>query len=243
MDLAGDERPGTTVIVVTGGDPPMGVGESLPFVTRVIAADSGAYTALALGLVVDEAVGDFDSVSPAGLKALAEQGASVEAHERDKDATDLELALSAALRHQPARVLVLGGLGGRVDHELANLLLLGVDALAGVDVVLQSGRRTVTVVRPGRLVTITGNAGDLVSLMPLNGAAVGVTTSGLRWLLMDAELPPGTTRGVSNELLGQQASLTCTGGVLLVVQPGWVASFVPPRSQIPPSTREVPDDR
>ena len=130
-----------------------------------------------------------------------------------------------------------------MDHELANVLLLGCDALAGVDVILRSGRRTMTVVRSGRPITISGHAGDLVSLMPLNGMARGVTTNGLRWLLIDAELSPGTTRGVSNELLGEHASVRCADGVLLVVQPGMVASFVPPRSKAQPSIPEENHDR
>ena len=129
----------------------------------------------------------------------------LERHEPDKDATDLELALAAALRHDPTRILVLGGLGGRVDHELANLLLLGGDVLAGVDVDAAIRAAVVHVVRPGRRATVRGSPGELVSLMPVHGPARGVTTNGLRWPLTDADLAPGTTLGISNELLGHEA--------------------------------------
>ncbi|MDQ6696100.1 MAG: thiamine diphosphokinase [Actinomycetota bacterium] len=243
MDTASEVRPEVTVIVVTGGDPPDREAPVLvPEDARVVAADSGADTALSLGLVVDEIVGDLDSVSPAALQALRDSGASVEVHEPDKDATDLELALIAARRHRPSHIVVLGGLGGRIDHELANLLLVSGELVAGVDVVVRSGACSVHVVRPHRRTTICATPGDLVSLMPMHGAARGVTTTGLRWPLTGAVLSLGTTLGLSNELLGPMASVSCTEGVLLAVQPGAVAAPIPPRSTSRP-TSEVSDDR
>lgn len=247
MDNAGDIRPAPAadviVVVVTGGDAPdRAVVATIPDGARVVAADSGADTALALGLVVHEIVGDLDSVSETGLKALKNAGATVEAHQPDKDATDLDLALAAALRHAPTRILVLGGLGGRTDHALANLLLLSGTALAGVDVTLRSGRCTAHVVRPGRPATITGSAGDLVSLLPLHGPAGQVSTDGLRWALHDADLVAGTTVGISNELIDERATVTCAEGVVLVVQPGLQAAVVPPRTPPTPSI-EVSHDR
>ncbi len=231
MDETADRRSAKTVVVVAGGDPPdPDVRSTIPASSAVVAADSGADTALALGLVVDEIVGDLDSVSGAVLDAVVGGGAAVDAHQRDKDATDLALAVAAALHRDPTCILVLGGLGGRLDHELANLTLLAGDELAGVDVVIRSGRVTVSIVRPGRRTMVCGDPGDLVSLVPMHGSAVGVTTDGLRWPLADAELPVGTTIGISNELVERQGWVTCAGGVLLAVQPGLPAPFVPTRS-------------
>ena len=69
----------------------------------VVAADGGADAALALGLHVDLAIGDFDSISAAGLAALERAGTRIERHPAAKDATDLELALDAALAAEPRR--------------------------------------------------------------------------------------------------------------------------------------------
>lgn len=230
MDTTGEVRPGSTVVVVTGGDPPEpAVVTGLPDDSLVVAADSGGDTARALGLAVHELVGDLDSLSAAGLEDLTRR-ASLEVYEPDKDATDLELAVAAALRHDPRRIVVLGGLGGRVDHELANLLLLSGQTTAGVSVVLHSGGAAVHVVRPGQPATVHRSAGALVSMLPVHGGASGVTTRGLRWPLHDASLPAGTTLGVSNELIGDRAEVTSAEGVLLVVQPGTPAGVVPPRS-------------
>lgn len=212
-----------TVIVVTGGDP---VDRAhLPAMspgTRVIAADSGIEHAHALGLVVDLAIGDFDSVSPEALALAAAEGATVERHPAAKEATDLELALDAALALGPARVHVLGGHGGRLDHLLANVVLLAAPAYAAVEVTAQMGAARVTVVR--RQATLTGPLGDLVSLMALHGPANGVTTTGLLYPLAGDDLCPGSTRGVSNELIHERATVTVGGGVLVAVQPGQIGT-------------------
>ena len=107
---------------------------ALPDGALVIAADGGIDRALALGLHVDVAIGDFDSVSPAGLAAVEAAGRAIERHPAAKDATDLELALDAALALEPSRILVVGSSGGRLDHLLGSLLLLGDERYAGVTI-------------------------------------------------------------------------------------------------------------
>jgi thiamine pyrophosphokinase len=80
------------------------------------------------------------------------------------------------------------------------------------------GAAVVTVVRGAR--TIAGEAGDLVSLVAAHGRATGVTTTGLLFGLDGDDLHPGSTRGLSNQLIGRSATIQVSGGVLLVVQPG-----------------------
>lgn len=208
-----------TIVVVAGGDAvdPAHL-DPVARTAFVIAADSGIDRAHDLGLAVDLAVGDFDSVSDAALDAVTASGAEVERHPAAKDATDLELALDAALLRSPDRVLVVGGHGGRLDHFLANAVLLAAPRYAGVEIVAQMGQALVTVVRSSA--ALRGAAGDLVSLVPVHGGATGVTTVGLRYPLHGEDLPPGSTRGVSNELVGTEANVRLDGGVLLAVQPG-----------------------
>ncbi len=208
-----------TIIVVTGGDPldAAALGR-IPADAVVIAADSGVEHAQALGLRIHLAIGDFDSVDPAALGAAEAAGALVERHPRTKDATDLELALDAALARRPARIHVLGGNGGRLDHLLGNVLLLASPRFAAVEVVAQMGAARVSVVR--RTATLLGAPGDLLTLLAVNGPARGVTTTGLRYPLSDEDLPAASTRGVSNELVADHAVVRLREGVLLAVQPG-----------------------
>src|SRR4249919_533273 len=107
-----------TVVIFAGGTRPLArrVRAIASEASFVIAADSGADHARALGVPVDLAVGDFDSISAEGLGALERAGVRLEHHPSQKDATDLELALAAALALQPRRVVVLGGVHGRLDH-------------------------------------------------------------------------------------------------------------------------------
>jgi thiamine pyrophosphokinase len=214
-------RSAGAVVVVTGGDPvDRAVLTSLPADAVVVAADSGVDHALALGLRVDIAVGDFDSATPAGLEQATADGAVVERHPAAKDATDLELALDTALGFEPERIVVLGGHGGRLDHLLANALALAAPALADVEVVAHMGPARVAVVRPERTAVLDGAPGDLVTLLPVHGPARGVLTDGLLYPLHHEDLRPGSTRGVSNELARPRATVTLRGGVLLAVQPG-----------------------
>ena len=208
-----------TVIVVTGGDP-VEVRDlpPLPDGAVVVAADSGIDRAHDLGLHVDVAVGDFDSVTAGALDRAALGGATVQRHPEAKDATDLELALATALDLSPRRIVVLGGHGGRLDHLLANALLLASPDFEAVELVAQMGPARVTVVRRGA--ELTGAVGDVVTLLALHGRATGVTTEGLLYPLVGEELAAGSTRGVSNELTATTATVTLRHGVLLAIQPG-----------------------
>lgn len=223
------------VVILTGGDPASpALADRLPADAYVIAADSGLANATALGLHVDLVVGDFDSVEPAVLDAAVAAGAAVERHPPAKDRTDLAIALDAAARHvaeADARFTVVGGHGGRLDHLLANALLLATDEYASHDVRAFMGPATVHVAR--RRVELAGVRGEHVSLLPLHGPAVGVSTSGLLYPLQDETLAPGTTRGVSNELADVRAEVRLREGVLLAVQPGTLGTHV--RSGLVPS--------
>jgi len=202
----------TTVVVLCGGPGSPRVAD-LPAGATVIAADGGAELARMLGLRVDLVVGDMDSISAETLAGIER----VERHAAEKDATDLELALVAALRFEPERVLVLGGGGGRLDHLFGGLLLLAAEAYAGVRVDAQFGAAAVHVIRGER--TLHGEPGELISLLAVHGRASGVVTDGLVYPLRGETLEPGSSRGVSNVFAGPQARIALEGGVLLAVRP------------------------
>lgn len=241
-------------LVFIGGDPPrageVGAIEGLAATdpgTVVVAVDSGLHTAAALGIVVHHVVGDMDSVDPDLLHQTRAAGATIHAHPADKDATDLELALdlvvdllgsAPTLAHPDAdadadvrrpSILVVGGGGGRLDHLLADLLMLTAPRLAACDVRARFGAAAVSVARPGIPTAVQGEPHDQVSLLPLHGEAHGVTTTGLRWPLLDAFLAPGTSRAVSNELVDHEAHVALALGVLAVVQPGTRGAEIAPR--------------
>jgi thiamine pyrophosphokinase len=207
------------VVVVSGGAPPHPrVAAAVPAGAPVVAADEGLEHAVALGLDVAVAVGDFDSASPDAVAAAESEGTRIVRHPQAKDATDLELALDAAAELRPERILVLAGDGGRLDHELAGLLLLGSERYAGMQVDALVADASVQVVRGSR--RLEGTPGELLSLLAVGGPAEGVTTEGLAYPLRGETLEAGSSRGVSNVFAEPTARVAVERGVLLAIRPG-----------------------
>ncbi len=201
-----------------GGDPsPTTLRTRLPEDAFVVAADSGLAHARALGCRVDLVVGDLDSVDLVQLAEARRDGAAVETHPRDKDQTDLELALDAALARGARAVTVVGGHGGRLDHFAANLTLLASPRYRGARLDAWMGEAHVVVVRDD--VELTGTPGALLTLVPLGGPACGIRTTGLRYPLDDEDLDVGTSRAVSNEFTAARARIRVRGGTLLAIAP------------------------
>jgi len=189
-------------------------------VELVIAADGGARHATALGLRLDRWVGDGDSIDPVDLKALAVAGVRIDRVPREKDASDTELAVLAAVEAGVTAVTIIGGLGGRrIDHALTNVALLEHEALAGREARLYDERTArVSLVSGPAEATLEGHVGDLVTLLPVGVPAVGVTTRELRYPLRNETLEPGSSRGLSNVRTSTVAAVSLRSGRLLVIE-------------------------
>ena len=181
----------------------------------LLAADGGTRHLLALGLVPSVIVGDLDSVSEDEIRRLKESGTRFFKHPRDKNETDLELALRYAIGAGHRQLLVAGAFGGRLDQTLANLSLLADPALADLEVRLDDGVEEAIFVRSH--CRVEGRSGEAVSLIPWGVPCEGVTTQGLRWPLHGERLSPDRTRGISNELLADSATVEIVAGLLLCV--------------------------
>jgi thiamine pyrophosphokinase len=186
---------------------------------RLIAADGGLHHLLALGLSPHVLIGDLDSVEPAQAAAAQAGGARVERFSARKDQTDLELAVRLAVAESGAEgagdILIFGALGARWDQTLANLLLLAHPDFRGARLRLVDGAQQIYLIQ-GQAV-IEGQPGDTVSLISLQGDARGVTTQGLEYPLERGSLYFGSTLGVSNVLLGTQATVTVEEGLVACV--------------------------
>jgi thiamine pyrophosphokinase len=207
------------VVVVASGAMAADDVRWLDVADLVIAADGGSMALNTLGRRPDRLIGDLDSTDAALVERLETDGVRIDRHPADKEATDLELAMGAAIAGGASEIVILGGLGGsRFDHELANLLLLADPRLEGIDARIVRGPTTVRVMRPRAVLTLSGGPGDLVSLLPIGGDAAGVTTGGLRWPLADATLRLGASRGISNEIRATPASISLEQGRLVVIE-------------------------
>ena len=182
----------------------------------IIAADSGAATALQYGCVPAIVVGDFDSLDTDLLRQLSEKGSQVRQAAVEKNETDTELAVQAAIEQGATSITLLGALGGeRFDHTMANILLLA--DIETVPAKIVDGPSTCWLLRGPGSSFINGQKGDLLSLLPLTGDATGVRTKGLYYPLHGETLRFGKPRGVSNVLTQEHAEVSLVGGMLLVV--------------------------
>jgi thiamine pyrophosphokinase len=203
-----------TILVFAGGDPPEpDLAQEIPAADLVMAADSGYDAAVSLGYAVDVLVGDLDSI----VTQTVPGHVIVERHPADKDQTDLDLALELAMRDEPSRVVVVGGTGGRLDHELATALLICDERWSEIELDWVSSRARAHVIRRRRIVH--GDVGAIVTLLAVGGPVSGLTTRGLKWELANATFEPGSTWGVSNLMQTPIADIKVGSGCLLVVFP------------------------
>jgi thiamine pyrophosphokinase len=208
-------------IVVAGGEPADADLGWIDGADLVVAADAGARWLVEHRMIPDLLVGDLDSIEPALLDELEAAGVSIERHPRDKDASDAELAVERAVAAGADAVVVLGALGGsRLDHELANLLLLADSTWRHEleDLRIVRGLTTVRAGGGGDRIALEGAVGSLVTLLPVGGDAEGVRTAGLRFPLSGERLPLGRSRGLSNEVVSSPASVSLERGQLLIIE-------------------------
>ncbi len=211
------ERELPRVVVFVNGEIPSleKVKEILQRDDLLIAADAGARHAIQLGLVPSAVIGDFDSLADKDRRLLESLEVRFIEFPRDKDETDLELALRHAASLGGSGILLVGALGSRLDHTLGNLAILSDPALSGIDIRCDDGLEEVFFCRESA--GIRGRSGDTVSLIPWGQMARGVRTSGLKWPLSGDLLYPQKTRGISNELTGEFAEVQISSGLLLIV--------------------------
>jgi thiamine pyrophosphokinase len=177
-----------------------------------IAANGGALNARqALELPPQIVIGDFDSLDDVTRAWLEKNFVEFIRHPREKDETDLELALFLALKRGAKHVTIIGAFGGREDQSLANAFLLTrwphlriTDAASEMWAAKEFTR-------------VRGTPGDLVSLVPIDKRVAGIKTQGLEYPLHGETLERGSTRGISNVMLEAEAEIRWQKGWMIIV--------------------------
>jgi len=181
----------------------------------LIAADGGSERALALGLRPHLVVGDLDSLPLGPRRALEASGTVLLQYPAAKDETDLELALRQAVARGADEIAICAALGSRTDQTLANVLLLALPELEGRRCSIVEGEEAVFLIRSG--VEVAGEAGDLLSLIPIGGDCHGIWTEGLEYPLAGGSLFLARARGISNVFMAPRARIRVGQGLLLAV--------------------------
>lgn len=191
------------------------IAEVAALADYIVAADGGARPLGVAGIMPHLLIGDLDSVPASQLAAFAHAGVRIAQFPREKDETDLELALHEAVALGATHIDLFGVLGGRWDHTFATIAMLCQPVLGNCHVRIYADDQTLCIVR--RELTLDANVGDTVSLLPLTPTVDGITTYGLAYPLHRATLYFEHSRGVSNVITAVPAQIFVTAGILLVI--------------------------
>lgn len=181
----------------------------------LVAADGGFRYLKALDRLPALLIGDLDSLLKDDLRLLQEEKVEILIFSEDKNETDLELAISEIISRGYREIIIVGGLGGRLDQTLANLSLLDAANTASVTTTMDDGHEQILLIRDR--VILHGKRGDTISLIPICNLVHGVTTQGLAFPLNNETLYLHKTRGISNMMLSELAEISIKTGRLLCV--------------------------
>jgi thiamine pyrophosphokinase len=183
----------------------------------LIAADGGVKQILKLGLIPKTIIGDFDSISITLRKKLQQFKIEWIKYPIKKDKTDFELAIDLALEKKYTQIIIFGILGDRIDHFVANVLLLAKIQIENqtLKIKIFEGNQEIFVLN--KKIVVTGQVGDEISIIPISEKLKGVVTEGLEYQLNNETLFLGSTRGISNVLNKTLVKITAFDGIALIV--------------------------
>lgn len=197
------------IALIANGSLPFSLKSEIEAHSQIIAVDGGLAHCQELNIIPDLIVGDFDSVS---AETLDQYGSVSKIYlPREKDQTDLEVALQEAFDRGAETVTLYGAWGGRIDHSLTNALILfrypgRVQLKTKHELVFAIEKELHWIAKPGQT----------LSLIPLGGPVEGITTSGLKWNLKEGKLDHNFI-GISNICVDAHIFLSIQSGKLLCV--------------------------
>ncbi|WP_432665162.1 thiamine diphosphokinase [Wukongibacter baidiensis] len=185
----------------------------------IICADGGAKHLIKMNIVPNVIIGDLDSIDEEHKKKFLEKKVEFQKFPTNKDATDTELALDFALSHNPSEIILIGTLGSRMDHSIANVTLLRkiLDKNIKGKMINENNEIYIIDDKHNKLV-LSGENNEYLSLIPLSNKVKGVTLEGFKYPLFNAEISFGSSIGVSNEFAKKQGSISINEGLLLVIK-------------------------
>lgn len=168
-----------------------------------------------LDFQVDLLIGDFDSLNQSKLQVP--DNVEVKKYPHQKDKTDLELAVDEAIKLNPRKITIFGALGNRIDHALANILMLEKIARRNIRGKIINDPHRIYAVFPGYSLQFPAKINDVISLIPITKNVEGISTEGLKYVLKNESLCRTPTRGISNLAISPSIKVENKQGILLVI--------------------------
>ncbi|MEW9701029.1 thiamine diphosphokinase [Paenibacillus sp. SI8] len=208
---------GKRIVIVTGGTLGEWILKEIHTEDVLVGSDRGALYLIERSLQPHISMGDFDSVTQEERDRIRDSSRHfLDCDPIYKDLTDTEMAFEWALAQEPASIVLLGALGTRFDHSLANIHLLRKGLDRGIPcTIIDASNEIIVIDKPAR---IRKGSYTHVSLLPLSLNVTGITLHGFQYPLHQATLQIGQSLGISNVLLEQEGLIELETGMLLVIQ-------------------------
>lgn len=182
----------------------------------VICVDGGAKHVRSFGLVPDVLIGDLDSISEEDLEYFKSLNVKIMKYQSEKDMTDTEIAVDFAIESGYTEIVIIGGIGTRIDHSLANIFLLKRMLDRGIKGLIVNEQNEIRLIKDR--ISVMREEGSKITLLPLTNLVEGITTKGLYYELNNEAIEMGSSRGVSNEFSADAAEVTIESGILIVIK-------------------------
>ena len=183
---------------------------------KLICCDGGVKHAKILNMKPDLIIGDFDSADKKDIDFFREQNVEIVTFPAEKNDTDSAMALDIAIEANASEIYIFGATGTRLDHTLANIGMLINAEKAGISAYIVDSHNIIEIISKEK--HFTGGKGDLLSLIPISGKVLGVTTKGLYYPLENAALDFSRTRGVSNVFSEKNVCVTVKKGLIAAIR-------------------------
>ncbi len=186
---------------------------------NMIAVDRGLEMLYALNIVPNHVVGDFDSVSTSILQFYQKNPQIVfHKYNPEKDNTDTDIALKLAIELNSSTITIMGALGKRMDHALANIHILKEALEIGIPCEILDSYNRIYLVKENTQLVKDKTYGKYISFLPLTTTVKGITLKGFQYPLNNASLSVGLSLGISNEIVEDMATIELKEGILIVIE-------------------------
>ncbi|MDP7978005.1 thiamine diphosphokinase [Bacillus multifaciens] len=182
------------------------------------AVDRGVYHLLQYGIMPEVTFGDYDSVTKEELVWMQKQKHDLHIVPKEKDQTDLEIAINWALKQRPEQIRIFGATGGRLDHSLANIQMLIKGLQSNTSISIVDYKNEISVKESGTYTIEENSAFPYISFVPVTEIVTGITLRGFKYPLTDKTIKWGSTLCISNELVAEKGTFSFTSGILMVIR-------------------------
>lgn len=204
-------------IIISGGNFSIDILEKIKNDKDIIVcADGGARHLYKSNIVPNIIVGDLDSLDERYIDYYEKLNVEFYKYSSEKDYTDTELAVEYAIKEGRTDIVLLGSTGTRIDHTLANIMLLYKLLNRDIKAKLIDKHNEIFIVN--NTINIEREVGTYVSLLPIFSDCKGVNMNGFKYLTDNLDFELGSTMGISNEVVSENGTIDIKSGVSLVIK-------------------------